>query len=145
MSTTDKILEFWFGTNPNQPLQNAPRWWKHDSAFDREIERLFRDDLKMACAGRFETWKQRPDACLAYIILLDQFSRNIYRNTPQAFAQDTLALQACLDGQKRKFESELEPVKRWFFYIRENRFFCHFNAPSALFKKVNFLRIHLIF
>ena len=71
----------------------------------------------MACEGRYDSWRQRSLSCLAYIILLDQFSRNIYRNTPKAFDQDPLALQACLEGQKRKFETELSPVQRWFFYM----------------------------
>ncbi len=111
------ILEFWYGADPAHPLQNQPRWWKKDPEFDRMVARKFEPTLQRAAQGELESWNQTPRDCLAYIILLDQFSRNIYRDTPAAFAQDERALAAGVQGQERGIDLQLTPVERWFFYM----------------------------
>ncbi len=116
-STAQKILRFWFGDDPNHPLKNSSLWWKKDLGLDEEIRQKFESDLRRAASGELEDWKKSPQECLAYIILLDQFSRNIYRNTPQSFAQDKLALTASLVGQEQGLDQQLTPVERWFFYM----------------------------
>src|SRR4029450_9150 len=98
MRESEDILWFWFGDDPSDPLKASGKWWKKDPEFDREICDLFEEDLEEAAQGGLDSWKETPQGTLAFIILLDQFSRNIYRDTPKAFAQDPLALATCLKG-----------------------------------------------
>ncbi|MDE2598597.1 MAG: DUF924 domain-containing protein [Rhodocyclaceae bacterium] len=82
----DPVLEFWFE-------ETAPaQWWKADPAFDRLIESRFLDTLHRAARGELRAWRETPSGRLAEIIVLDQFSRNVWRGTPRAFAQDGMAL-----------------------------------------------------
>ena len=82
----EQVLQFWFNDiNPEQ-------WWKKDEAFDQLISRRFALTLQQAAAGELYLWRQTAQGRLAEIIVLDQFSRNMYRDTVQAFAQDTIAL-----------------------------------------------------
>src|SRR5262249_35191611 len=83
------ILDFWF--REIRPAQ----WWKVDAAFDRLIESRFLPVLQAAAQGELFRWRQGeygPQGRLAEIIVLDQFSRNVWRGTPRAFAQDAMAL-----------------------------------------------------
>jgi uncharacterized protein (DUF924 family) len=111
------ILDFWFGTDPDEPLQNAPKWFKQDSAFDEEIREQFRSHIEAAGRGLYDNWRDTARGTLAFIILTDQFPRNVYRGTPRAFAFDELALSASLDGQANDFDRELDIIERWFFYM----------------------------
>ena len=111
------ILDFWFGTNPEAPLEHAPKWFKQDSAFDEEIRQHFRQHIEAAGRGLYDNWRDTVEGTLAFIILTDQFPRNVYRGTPRAFAFDELALSASLDGQAKEFDEQLGYVERWFFYM----------------------------
>jgi Uncharacterized protein conserved in bacteria len=117
MITPDDVLLFWFGDDPAKPLKYAEKWWQKNAAFDAEVRKRFGDAIQAAFRGEMESWKQDPPSCLAYIILLDQFSRNCFRERPEAFAQDSRALAASLQGQERGFDRRLSPVERWFFYM----------------------------
>lgn len=117
MDRHEAILQFWLGDLQDDPLQNQKKWWQKDEAFDRDVAQKFRDDLARAIQGQYESWKETAEGALAYIILLDQFSRNIFRNTPQAFAQDERALQASLELQNQGGDRTLSPVERWFLYM----------------------------
>lgn len=117
MEKSEEILAFWFGEDPEHPMKDSSKWWKKDPAFDREIQQKFEADLKRATRGEYDHWKETPRPCMAFIILLDQFSRNIYRDTPNAFAQDPLSLEACLKGMEKGLDRELTPIQRPFFYM----------------------------
>lgn len=117
MATPHEILEFWFGPDADQPLERAEKWFQPDDEFDREIRERFEDDVERAAAGEYDSWRQTPRGSLAYIILLDQFTRNIYRDSPKAFAHDSRTVEATLEGIERDFDEELEPVERAFFYM----------------------------
>lgn len=117
MTTPDDVLVFWFGDDDADPLTNAPTWFKKDAAFDAEVHRRFGDALEAAVLGEHEDWKDTPRGRLAYIILLDQFSRNVYRDTPRAFAQDPISLGACREGIAAGDDDGLSIVERWFFYM----------------------------
>ncbi|UOO82250.1 DUF924 domain-containing protein [Uruburuella testudinis] len=80
------ILDFWFAE------ETRPHWFAKSNTFDRLIETRFGEVLKQAAAGGLAHWRTTPEGRLAEIIVLDQFSRNVYRDTPQAFAQDGMAL-----------------------------------------------------
>jgi uncharacterized protein (DUF924 family) len=110
MESPQSILDFWGG-------EAAEKWWVKDPSFDLEIRRRFEPTLQAAARGELESWRDQPESCLAYILLLDQFSRNIYRDSPQAFAQDYLALAASLEGQHRSFDQKLGDSQRIFFYM----------------------------
>lgn len=117
LEKVNEILHFWFGNDKSNYLANANRWWRADSAFDEEISDRFAILHHQAAKGELNAWLNQPQSCLAFIILLDQFSRNIYRNTPLAFAQDPLAKAAFLRGKEHKLDKDLHLVQRLFFYM----------------------------
>lgn len=80
------ILDFWFKE------AGSKKWFEKDPAFDREIKERFADLLKQAAAAELYTWRTSAAGRLSEIIVLDQFSRNVYRDTAAAFAQDPIAL-----------------------------------------------------
>jgi uncharacterized protein (DUF924 family) len=113
----ERILRFWFGESPEETKERASRWWKKDPAFDQEIRTEFEADLQRAIRGELDGWLGEPAGAVAYVILLDQFSRNMYRDTAEAFAQDERALAATLHGIERGLDTLLPPLHRYFFYM----------------------------
>lgn len=118
MSQVNEILDFWFGRE-DEPGYGKPRqvWFTKKPEFDQEIQTRFRQDYELAAAGQLDYWKSLPQSCLALIILLDQFPRNIFRGTAQAFATDPQALAAAKYAVVNNFDKELLPVQRWFVYL----------------------------
>ena len=115
--TPENVLEFWFGSDPKAPLAKAPSWFKKDAAFDRQIKDTFEGLLEQAKKGELDEWRTTSRGLLAFIVLLDQFSRNMYRDTPATFAQDPLALEASMEGQRLGLDRELTTIERQFFYL----------------------------
>ena len=123
------ILNFWFGDIKEgkvPPEKLSRMWWAKDEETDKYIRVNFEQDLSDAVEGRFGEWKNSPRGMLALIILLDQFSRNMYRDTPGAFAQDRLALELALRGIEKGFDKKLHPVMRVFHYMP----FMHSESPE---------------
>jgi uncharacterized protein (DUF924 family) len=118
MSRVEKILEFWFG-KPQDPEYGKSRkiWFTKDAEFDETVRSHFLADYEMAAQGLLDDWKDAPESCLALILLLDQFPRNLFRATPQAFATDPQALDAAEHAIDRGYDKQMLPVKRWFFYL----------------------------
>lgn len=118
ISKVSQILEFWFG-NPSDRDYGKSRqvWFAKDSEFDRQLQTQFLTDCELAAAGKLDSWKDSPASCLALIILLDQFPRNIFRSTPQAFATDDRALEIAKYAIDRGYDRQLLPVQRWFVYL----------------------------
>ena len=97
--TIKAILDFWFpweGWNRHTPRQENARslWFSSTPERDQELTEKFKGDLDAAGRGEREHWKADRDGRLAYIILCDQYARNIYRKKPEAFAFDHLSLAA---------------------------------------------------
>jgi len=116
----DAILSFWFKEQKLSAPQVDHRmdiWFGDDAAFDQEIQTEFSDDVACASEGQLDHWAQEPRGRLALILLLDQFRRNIYRNTAQAFELDKLALKLCVEGAMEKKDQGLTPIQRAFFYM----------------------------
>jgi uncharacterized protein (DUF924 family) len=113
----DEILDFWFG-RPDTPGFGAARaeWFRKDAAFDAAMRARFGGTIETALAGGFAEWAG-PRGTLARVLLLDQFTRNSYRDTPRAFAGDTLALSLAQQAVACRQDSGLIPVERWFLYI----------------------------
>jgi len=116
----ETVLEFWFGADADDAAvakAQAKLWWSKNVDIDSEIRRRFEDGVRAAAEGRLDDWAAIPRGRLALIILTDQFPRNIYRDTPQAFAYDAKALGWCLDGLAQRSDLQLRPIERVFFYL----------------------------
>lgn len=114
-----QVLQFWFGHSIDSATASsqAHLWWRKRPEVDQQIREDFADGLRDLTRGKYRDWLQTARGRLAAIIVLDQFSRNMYRDKPQAFAQDALALQWCLEGLKTEIDLQLEPIERVFFYL----------------------------
>jgi uncharacterized protein (DUF924 family) len=116
----EDILDFWFG-EPNELGCSSPehrkRWWTKSDAFDESIKSQFLNDYEAIVAGDREAWRNTARGALAYIIVLDQFSRNMFRGTLKMFAADELAREACWEGLDAGFDAELSFDERVFFYL----------------------------
>lgn len=108
------VLDFWFGPPPH--AQRAA-WFRKDDRFDDAIRARFGDAVAVALAGGYGDWCTTPHGALARILLLDQFTRNIFRGTPQAFAGDERALATAEDAIARGFDRALDVVERRFCYL----------------------------
>ncbi len=116
----DAILAFWFKEQRLTAPQIDGRmdiWFGEDPIFDEEIASSFADDVESASEGRLDHWAPDPHGRLALILLLDQFRRNIYRNTADAFALDKAALKLCVEGAMEKKDKDLTAIQRVFFYM----------------------------
>jgi uncharacterized protein (DUF924 family) len=118
MSQVQEILEFWFG-KPNDSDYGKSRqvWFIKNPEFDREVRSRFLPVYQQAAAGEVDDWKASPQGCLALIILLDQFPRNMFRGQPQAFATDPQALAYAKHAVTNSFDRELLPIQRQFIYL----------------------------
>jgi uncharacterized protein (DUF924 family) len=115
-----RIFEFWFGAldeKGSPSVEHSARWWRKDPAFDAAIAEEFGADIERASRGELDDWKETPRGRLALVILLDQFSRNVYRDTPRAFANDARALALAEEGIERGEDRELSVVERSFLYM----------------------------
>ncbi|RUT01566.1 membrane protein [Dulcicalothrix desertica PCC 7102] len=120
MSQVDNILDFWFGKKDEEDYEKGRAIWftKYpDINFDREIQVRFMEDYNKAAAGKLDQWKETPHGCLALILLLDQFPRNMFRGNPQAFATDPQALFLAQYAISKGFDRELLKIQRWFIYL----------------------------
>lgn len=104
------VLDFWFGMTTEQHFAK-------DEALDRTIADRFGAVRDGVLRGRAEGWRDDPDTLLAAIILLDQFSRNIHRGTPEAFSADGLAVDLTLSAIERGWEDRYPPDRRVFLYM----------------------------
>lgn len=114
------ILEFWFGDFEDHRAPEREKqkmWWSKNQDLDESVRKEFEGDLKKAADNELTTWLDSPEGTLALIILLDQFSRNIYRGTPRAFSFDDMAMDIARDGIAKGYDRELHPVMRIFFYL----------------------------
>ena len=116
----DEVLEFWFGTldtSGHADAAHTQRWWKKDSAFDDELRHRFAALHEGVANGQLDTWLPLARGRLAYVIVLNQFSRNMFRGTPRMFAYDPLALRTAGDGIARGFDKSLVHDERDFLYM----------------------------
>ena len=118
MSQVDEILDFWFG-RPDEADYEKQRsfWFIKKPEFDQEVRTRFLAHYQQALAGSLDHWKNSPRSSLSLILLLDQFPRNMFRGTAQAFAADPQALAAAQHAVANGFDQELLMVQRWFVYL----------------------------
>lgn len=117
--TPQDVLDFWFGA-PGSALDGQPRreWFVKDAAFDTAVRERFGATIDAAIAGGLREWDDwGPDGVLARVLVLDQFTRNAYRNTPRSFAGDALALAAAQQLVDGGADRALAPLRRAFVYM----------------------------
>ncbi|ART79149.1 hypothetical protein CBP12_02465 [Oceanisphaera avium] len=107
----DSVLSFWF-----EELKPA-QWWRKSKALDKKIKERFGALYSQAVAGELWQWRDTAKGRLAEIILLDQFSRNLFRDSPQAFAADAMALALAQEAIRAKADQQLTPAERVFLYM----------------------------
>src|SRR5277367_6432653 len=116
-SGAERILQFWFGAEVNSlPRRSWLRWFIPDPEFDQQCRR-FLTSHEDAAQGRLEEWKRAPRSCLALVLLLDQFPRNIFRDTARAFATDAQSRLVSRHAIASGFDHELPPLLQMFLYL----------------------------
>jgi uncharacterized protein (DUF924 family) len=110
MSASDDTLRFWFDEHPKD-------WFVKNPAFDAEIRKRFLALHERAAAGRLEHWAQDPRGCLALVILLDQFPRNMFRGEARAFATDAQARMAARAILERAWDKAMTKSEQLFAYL----------------------------
>ena len=110
----DDVLRFWFGEGAERGKAHK-RWFEKNAAFDAEIRAGFLP-LYEELSGNQE-WLSQPGECLARIVVLDQFPRNMFRGSPRAFAADPLALAAAKHAVAMGFDRDLRDVEKQFVYL----------------------------
>lgn len=118
--TIDDVLSYWFGAPAKTPADLEAKkqfWFSGGEAVDREVRARFSDLVAKARAGELNAWTETPRGTLALMILIDQFSRNLHRGTPEAFSHDPLCLELVRDGFDRGRFSDLDAVERMFLAL----------------------------
>jgi len=110
LATPAEVLDFWFGVEPK-------KWFSRDEAFDAAITQRFLPTYEVAAAGQLDGWENTADSALALVIVLDQFSRNMFRGSARTFAADPQALAVAKRAVEQGFDRVVELPKRNFFYM----------------------------
>jgi len=109
--TPEKVLSFWLDeTDPKQ-------WYNSPKSLDNAILQEFYPTWVSIMDGKFGMWLTYPSGSLAYILVLDQFTRNMFRGTSKAFSSDLVALAAAKQAIKHKFDLAIDEPGRQFFYL----------------------------
>ena len=112
------VLDFWFLPPDNPDYgQSRMEWFRKDDAFDAHIRARFGTLIDAAIEGGLRAWDATPHGALARLIVLDQFTRNVYRGTPRAFAGDAQALALATQLVSSGRDKNLDPWQRWFAYL----------------------------
>ncbi|QYG05121.1 DUF924 family protein [Janthinobacterium sp. PAMC25594] len=112
------VLDFWFLPPDNPDYgQSRVEWFRKDDAFDAHIRARFGTLIDAAIEGGLRAWDATPHGALARLIVLDQFTRNVYRGTPRAFAGDAQALSLALSMTRQGLDQRLPPMLRAFAYL----------------------------
>jgi uncharacterized protein (DUF924 family) len=111
-----EVLRFWFGEGGEYGKRHR-RWFEKNAAFDAEIGSRFLALYEELAAGGRRGWLDARESCLARILALDQFPRNMFRGSARAFAADGLALEAARHAVACGYDREMLPVERMFAYL----------------------------
>jgi uncharacterized protein (DUF924 family) len=121
-STPEEVLSYWFPegfdeADPQTRRTVVERWMAGGPEVDREITERFGETLEQARRGELDHWADTARGRLALIVVLNQFSRNIYRGSPLSYAQDEKALQLAVKGIDLGMDRELSAAERFFFWL----------------------------
>src|SRR6185503_6318284 len=109
MHSSDEVLREWF--------RDPARWWESNPAFDQFLRDGYREDVEAALRGDLDEWATTPHGALALVLLLDQFTRNIYRGSSRMYAGDAKALATSLAVIDRGEDELLSKAERQFLYM----------------------------
>jgi uncharacterized protein (DUF924 family) len=140
MPTQEQILDFWFGPSSGQGAgQVRAFWFKTDPEFDQILRDRFLAVYRLAAQGELADWQGSALGCLALILLLDQFPRNLFRGSPQSFATDPQALLVAESVIHQGWDGKLLPVQRWFIYLpfEHSEHLQHQQRSLALFQQLH--------
>jgi len=115
----DEVLQFWFGDlNEGLPVADkSALWWGGSDEVDEQITELFGLRVRQALKGELDCWKETPRGRLALVLLLDQFTRNIYRGLKEAFSGDQCALAITQESIQLGYDQALDYSERLFLYM----------------------------
>lgn len=105
------LLDFWFSPD------HKAFWFSKSDDFDRQLTSKFGEVFEQACRAELYTWRKTAEGRLAEVIILDQFSRNFYRDDSRAFAQDSMALVLSQEAIALGVDQQLSPEQRAFLYM----------------------------
>jgi len=113
-----QVLDFWFGGPDGSEAGTVRRqWFAKDDDFDLSIARRFGALLDEAIDGACDDWGHDPDSAPALVVVLDQFTRNVHRDTPRMFAGDARALDVAHRIVEKRWDERYDPLLRWFCYM----------------------------
>ena len=117
-SRADEVLDFWFGRE-GEPGYGEFReaWFRKDPEFDAEVTHRFADLYEEAAAGDLDGWREDARSCLALVIVLDQFPRNMFRGDGRTHAADAKALETSRYAVEHALDRELPAFQRMFVYM----------------------------
>lgn len=110
MDKANSVVKFWLDAGPEA-------WFSQNDAFDRSLHTNFGTLHQQAAPGELDDWQETATGSLALILILDQFSRNMFRNDAKSFAQDAAALQLAKSGLDRGFDLQVDPSLQQFFFM----------------------------
>jgi len=119
-SQINEVLEFWFADRDlSEPTLDSrmTRWFNSDDNFDTELADQFTSLAELALTGELDDWAEQPLGRLALILLLEQFPRRIYKDSPAAFQGDRKAMKLCQQGVANDAYRELNAVQQLFFFM----------------------------
>lgn len=111
MTDYNQIIDFWVHE------VGPAGWYQGTTELDENIRQKFMKPWQAALNGEFQDWKNTPDGSLAYLILTDQFPRNMFRESAQAFATDPLARSVAIHSTDAEFDLQIDTPTRQFFYL----------------------------
>lgn len=111
MAAYKEIIKFWIE-------ETGPKgWYNGPPELDQTIRDKFQSSWQTALEGGYSDWQETPDGCLGYLILTDQFPRNMFRDDPRAYATDPLARAAAISAIKKDFDLQVGRAAQEFFYL----------------------------
>lgn len=117
-SSPADVLAFWFGEEGEPGYgEFRDQWFQKDEAFDREVADRFGGLYERAAAGELDAWREEAEGCLALVILLDQFPRNMFRGDARTHATDGKALDTARYAIEHALDRELPAYGRMFLYM----------------------------
>lgn len=117
-SEADEVLSFWFGREDDPGYgEFREAWFRKDEGFDREVRERFGPLYERAASGELDGWREDARSCLALVICLDQFPRNMFRGDGRTHATDAKAVDTANHAVERALDRELSPFQRMFVYM----------------------------
>ena len=117
MQDHQAVLDYWFGDGSDPARRQRELWFAGSARVDAEVRERFLAEVERAEGGKLDHWREAPDACLALIVLLDQFPLMIFRGQARGYRDGDLALPLARHLVERGFDSDYTPSQRLFAYL----------------------------